>query len=447
MDRLPVEVLWSIDQQIDDLETRRALSQCSRRLYEVFSPLIFSSIEGRGPHPCLVKHLWRRPDLACSVRNANIHSYSCLCTDFDRVAGDKELVEEMANEVCEEKEDRAWWKDHLQNNCPDALLAVLLTRLTHLESITLESRGKTQFVPLIVEDMSSDIRGRVRVSWGFSGRPVGQRRFSLPFLQAVSLNGELEHTETISEFATSLLYLPTVRRIHFHGLWDLNPNLSDAIQSHNPKETHDGMMLSGKLTHFQVEIGSQNELSWTHYYFRASEFRQLLLPSKDTLESLSLDFDSQHRYRVNCLRNARSWGANIEHLPFGSFREFHVLKKLRIRHANLAGLPDSKWKQNSDEYTRPFPVDLLPSSLTSITITEVLSKFVHILISDVEALLKVKDEETPRLENINLHICSEQTRFEEIRVLLGSLTLMAESTGVRMVYELEEMDAMLWNLS
>ncbi|KAI9925329.1 hypothetical protein ASPWEDRAFT_176844 [Aspergillus wentii DTO 134E9] len=124
-------------------------------MHAVFGLLVFESLNGPfGPSCALVKHLWRRPDLAFSARKVGYSIYDCHRDRFDRKDEshrydsedesdeedsykDKEIIEEMANEVSSGR-DWFWWQGHLKKRCDDAWLAVLLARLTHLESLTLD---------------------------------------------------------------------------------------------------------------------------------------------------------------------------------------------------------------------------------------------------------------------------------------------------------------------
>ncbi|PYI01876.1 hypothetical protein BO78DRAFT_423109 [Aspergillus sclerotiicarbonarius CBS 121057] len=456
MDQLPTEILWSIDQHFDRSETRWALSQCSRRLHVLFGPLVFSSLVGWHPHPGLVKHLWRHPDLASSVQNVEFEFYACQCDPLDESNEDEEyeggdLIEKMVNEVCSWPMLRLEWKCHLVKKCPDAWLAVLLSCLTCLHSITLNPHGVAQFVPEPFQVVPSFDQRKAFIEWTLPDPPAGTQAFCFPFLQTIKVNGEDEGLGPSSRFATSLLFFPAIRRIQYHGLWGFGRELIAVMDSLESRGMQDGASL-GKLTHFQVEIGNRMDLDWQMYLFRPGAFRHLLLPSKDTLQILSLDFDRLHRYRVNCCGIDRYLPRDTitDNHPFGSLKDFHVLKELKMRHANLVGLPYFKWRRDSDVhvdlhgdlngYPRQCLIDILPSSLASLTITEISWTFLQALISDVEALLNAKAKEMPCLEHITLHVYTERRHFRMVTVFLDSLGLVAQGMGVRMVYELQELE-------
>ncbi|KAI9925328.1 hypothetical protein ASPWEDRAFT_176845 [Aspergillus wentii DTO 134E9] len=258
-----------------------------------------------------------------------------------------------------------------------------------------------------------------------------ENTLAFPSLKTVSLNDQFEGVDTHSELATNMFYLPAVRRIEYHGLWEFTPYMIDAMEG-TP---------SGKLTHFQVEIGEwhNNDKMGQEYLFQASPFRQLLLPSQDTLRALSLDFDREHRFRVHYCWNERSFHTEsiTDILPFGSTKEFHLLRNLKMRYANLAGLPCPQHVDEWDGHHQQSLVDILPSSLASLTITETPCAYLRIVISDVEALLKGNEKGMPRLKHIILQIWPKPKDFEDIKVLLDGLSLVAEGMGVRMGYELE----------
>ncbi|KAI9926557.1 hypothetical protein MW887_004325 [Aspergillus wentii] len=366
--------------------------------------------------------------------------------EFDPEVGEfrgSPLVEQMLEELFETKNEQCQWRMHLRNLCEEAWLAVLLTRLSRLESIAFDHDGPADLMSTILDKA------------GLRQRPFHQA-VPFPRLQTVAL--DCNHTctsgdaGTYSDFSPGLFHLPSVRRIQGERLIECTENMEDARQSDldgvkNPDcpvreivlsqapncyGMRDWIAACSKLERFEVGIGAMRYGS-NDYTFNASRFRECLLPSKETLKTLCIGFDlDYHNHRYHRDDSPDVYISEItDDLPFGSFKAFHVLEHLSMRHPNLVKLPESSshFQENAHNQEPPSIIDQLPQSLKSLEITEIGWEFVPVLISGLGELIKFRGELMPRLERIGLFFLDEQA-LKLAKSSIDRLRLVAGRIGV-----------------
>lgn len=100
-----------------------------------------------------------------------------------------------------------------------------------------------------------------------------------------------------------------------------------------------------------------------------------------------------------------------------------------MRHANLVGLPGTE-SMNGHGYVQRSLIDLLPSSLKSLKITEIAEELIPDLVSDLLALVKLRQVSMPRLESIMLNVIVEEEPTEAVKGSIGVLAPESEGIGV-----------------
>ncbi|OOF95655.1 hypothetical protein ASPCADRAFT_130041, partial [Aspergillus carbonarius ITEM 5010] len=350
MVQLPKEVLLLIWRHIDDLPTKCALSECSRGFHLELRPLLCSSIKKLSAQDlkagdCSLRRsiecLWRRSDLTQSVQHLEVEkSVKCAYderfyqSDSEEEIGDITLINLMSISIFHIKEG--------------FLLDVLV------------KAAKRQ-------------------------RPFN-RSNPFPFLQDVELICPQKNEMIWSDYAMPFFYLPAVREISALKAYEgspgsyTKPDFADyrkpECQVTDIKLIHtiacwgmnEWIAACSKLEHFHLEFGVINSIRHTdgYYTLKAQAFRQSLLSVKDTLKTLHLEFGVSYKaYSKHLTEQSKV------NLPFGSFKEFHVLEHLFMRHENLLRLPNAGPVEKHSSDHEPL-IRILPKSLKSLAIDDIM---------------------------------------------------------------------------
>ncbi|KAE8139515.1 hypothetical protein BDV38DRAFT_291236 [Aspergillus pseudotamarii] len=409
---LPNELIFLVGKDIkDDVSTKLALSQCSRRLQWLFdSSLVYSSLDisSIGTHEfALIRHLWCRPDLTRLVQHAYLGFAWRFRPDSRSITG----------AYCSQRD---WIIDHIVDDISEseyekkAWLGALLTRLNNLKSVTL-TYGNNQGLLNSIWDKAA-----------FHRQPFN-RTTPFPLLEKVTLKGQFSLLQYNSPIAMGLFHLPAIRTIQGNAARVRSVTEIVLSPAYNCQRMGDWISACSRLERFQVDIGI---VSGTHtfYIFDPIAFRQCLHPCKETLKALSLRFHRSYREFRAWQRTTRIYRHfQRDDLPFGSFREFIVLEQLSMRHANLVRLPDANIRDSFDATPRSL-VDILPTSLKSLEITNVLHRYLPNLISELEVLVRLHPTVMPQFERIMLHLQDQEG--ELAKFLIGNLERVCEYMGV-----------------
>jgi hypothetical protein len=359
----PDEVLLLIGEHIWDLPTKRNLTQCSRRFYWLFRPLLYSSLYIRSTYVAfepifqtitipLIQNLCRRQDLALLVRHLTFTAdggdgYLDAGFEDEHVDLDSVLIEGVLDEICETEEEKSRWISHLKASNEEAWTSLLLTRLSRLETINV-AYGNPYFLQLILNKAAKRQRP-------FHETPP------FPFLRAVHISCDDGDNWVDADWAWPLFYFPAVRKVTGTNLHESprgNPEglAFDPSEIINPTRPVTEIKVIGtidseglvnwvtaceKLETFKLAYGHQDH-EFDEYRFNPESFRQSLLQVKQTLKTLWLCFHTMYR-DLQVDRIAYNGGEVEEddwkeYSPFGSLKEFSVLQDLHIRHANLVRL-------------------------------------------------------------------------------------------------------------
>ncbi|KAJ5729443.1 uncharacterized protein N7483_003951 [Penicillium malachiteum] len=414
MESLPPEILLLIGQNITDRSSIRALTECCWQFRHIFQPLYYSSIEIKkfSPkyHIPLVKHLYQRPDLARKVSFARFTwSTTCDGHDADHNAHESDEGDEdhdyhydhddhyeydrverltlstmnfihdtlnlwLLDENLEHDDDpegwRAGWEFHLFLGCSAAWIGLLIAKLTHVERLELCYHGQFD---LMHQMLSRAVKRQNPFHF----------RTPFPLLQEVKLSCSYDNSWIHSHDALPFFYLPAVRVVEADGICETHndPLFSDnrsildfsgndkpvsqvraikVSRAYNFVDMEEWIKACTKLEYLEVEAEITAWDISENYHFDAPTFRESLLLAKDTLKTIRFSFGKRLIQDRPGVFSPRAFDLNgLDNIPFGSFKEFHVLENLSIRYRNLS--------------SRTF-ANLLPSSLKTLEIIDIKSK-------------------------------------------------------------------------
>ncbi|PWY95137.1 hypothetical protein BO94DRAFT_581477 [Aspergillus sclerotioniger CBS 115572] len=348
-------------------------------------------------------------------------------SDSEEDIGDFASIHDMVTEICDTDQDKDWWSLHLQNSCGWAWLAVLLTRLTHLQSLSISHIKEGFLLDVLVKAAKRQ-------------HPF-DKSTPFPFFRDVELTCPLENEMIWSDHAMPFFYLPAVRKVNALKVYEgspgsyTKPDFADHRRSECPvteinlihtiacDDINDWIAACSKLEHFHLEFGMINSIKHTEGYnpLTAQAFRRSLLSAKYTPKSLRLEF--RVSYKTYSKHHAEQSKMN---LPFGSFKEFHVLENLFMRHANLIRSPNTgPMKEYSPDHE--LLIQILPRSLKSLEIVDIMDNTFPALVWDLVKLV-TRREDMPQLRSIVLHVNDGDSAIN--KGLIGVIECACQSTEV-----------------
>ncbi|KNG90099.1 hypothetical protein ANOM_002085 [Aspergillus nomiae NRRL 13137] len=321
------------------------------------------------------------------------------------------------------------WAAHLREFSDEAWLGVLLTRLNNLKSITL-AYGDEEFMNSIF-DKAALRQAPFRTTTPFS------------FLQKVTLRSHFSLFQHTSGYSTGLFYLPAVRTMEGVGLWESFPRsgkwnfrgvtgrmslVTELVMSpvYGCRGLGEWIEACSKLERLQVDIGI---MECVNYIFDPIGFRTCLVPCMKTLKDLCLRFHISYK-EDRALRRGEEIYLHLlrDDFPLGSFREFYVLEHLSMRHANLVQLPNTNIEDRYGAAPQSL-LDLLPASLKSLEITDVVHIYFPELVSALEELVRLHVTFMPEFERLVLYLQGDDVGPAEA-TLVDHLTTVCERMWV-----------------
>ncbi|GAB1205853.1 hypothetical protein APSETT445_004532 [Aspergillus pseudonomiae] len=233
-----------------------------------------------------------------------------------------------------------------------------------------------------------------------------------PFLQKVTLMSYSSLFQRTSGYSTGLFHLPAVHTIEGIGLWESFPRsgkwdfrgvtgrmspVTELVMSpvYGCRGLGEWIEACSKLERLQVNIGIMECLN---YIFDPIAFRTCLVPCMKTLKDLCLRFHISYK-EDRALRRGEEVYFHLlrDDLPLESFRKFCVLECLSLRHANLVQLPNTNIEDRYGAAPQSL-LDLLPPSLKSLEITDVVHIYFPELVSALEELVRLHVTFMPMFE-------------------------------------------------
>lgn len=399
MDRISNELLIRIGQHTQDGATPHvslySMILCCRRFHQVLQPVLHShvSLQDFSPRSLgFIMRVWRDPTLARQIHRLDLCWSDCegdeltLDEDPDR---DRDLETAFTaaalDEIFspEEQAKRELWEEHLHGDslCAEAWSALLLVRLRHLRVLEFGHEGRSE----LMSDLLSKAARRERP---FHAGPH-------PFAALRDVRACVCWTGSwiASDFLMPFFYFPAVRTMtgiavrevdDGDDLTDLRRSSPCPVREISFDTVYDCRGLRAwlaactHLTHLSFALDlSRSQLSVPEdRRFSIPRLRAALLPFTSTLKTLQVRYKSGYKSFVV------DPSAGFED-SFGSFREFVALENLSVRHDHLINLADLA------RHRPPAPLaEMLPASLVSLDITDVVAGLHRELLADLDQFLR-----------------------------------------------------------
>ncbi|MCJ1467002.1 hypothetical protein MMC07_005624 [Pseudocyphellaria aurata] len=438
---LPPELVRCVVANIESKSTLCNLVRCSRQLYRSATPSLYRHVTIRqviwqgkwrnDPLRDLASLLLQRPDLAGLVRNFTLNveppRRRAEPLDLEELERREPVEVDQALRTAVHalslyREEEELWLRRLSDPCrcyPELVLALLLSALLKLKVLRLNTKIPAGF--------DTRFLGRLmgRAACGTSPIDVQQ-----PFeaLKVFTLHGRRKKPSTVG-FLASLLKLPAIRKIEFHGHLDARgDDLGTLGVSRMTLELLDSafspltrLVLAARgvstadLGHI---LRAPKSLKTLYYVFcphscqNFIDIRSALAPQEKCLEILSFDYDDYYEKKFDLT-------PRICFKPLPSFLGFNALKYFKIAAPFLEKTTEDG---NSLE-------NIYPPSLETLHITRVQSCLGNIL---VEALLHLvahkSPQQIPSLKRIILEETALSLRDE--LAIFGRLDRVAATQGV-----------------
>ncbi|KAL3444678.1 hypothetical protein BJX65DRAFT_310677 [Aspergillus insuetus] len=375
---LPAEI-WSMILGDCDFKAYRTLSLISKDFRSIATPYLYREIHW-GCLPahlenwscknlqCLVQTLIENPGLAVHVRSLNLHidyeysfeyeeyyleSYPMSQADPDIYAASMVLLQSLSF-----GDDSTWWSDALDAGNPDAWIALLLSQLGRLQSLTLNAAllHHSTYIAKAFNHLArtGHFKYVQRISFGenlqgyeMAGLCIPNELvtplFGLPSLQELDLTltdpmiktWDLDVNSPSTTLRTLRLYRSHITGNDLDGLISLTPGL---------RELHCGFLRDER----EIDMAEKIDYHMLH---------QALRRVSEMLEILTVDVCWNDK---NCAVFGVDFGI-LGPLPMPSLSEFHALKRLEIPLELLVG--KRPWA------TRTL-ADALPSNLQFLTLKD-----------------------------------------------------------------------------
>ncbi|RJE27580.1 hypothetical protein PHISCL_00005 [Aspergillus sclerotialis] len=397
---LPNDVWLVVGDFIEDQKDRLNLVFSCRQFHDLFLGSLYRSatLDGWTKTRSFLGAILRRPGLARAVRELDFHSWKPMSLSDDRNPGnyDMAMFADLAKVFSHSEGEYQQWKHDLKNGAGDAWIALLLPLLSNLEHLHLVYPKRSGY-------LDETLRRAMNGDKPFNAQPAFRR------LAEVSLN----HMDEGDDSGPGN-YLPS-QILPFFRFPSMRVFSADSVIEHHP-QTDDRKAVSeplnGSSSIDEIRLSSSNgrqgmgslvtscsslrsfkyQHSDSHALaegYQPSAFYQSLAGSKNSLETLWLDYYGQHH-------TFTASGLNESHDEwFGSLVDFTALKDIRIRLPNLLDI------RYQNEPTSPL-TEVLPSSLESLYVEGCKENNLSILLSQLELVIKDRKTRFPSLARLDV---------------------------------------------
>ncbi|KAK2799697.1 hypothetical protein FQN50_008397 [Emmonsiellopsis sp. PD_5] len=412
---LPTELLRDIGGYVPKSELRNLVST-SKRLRDVFLPLLYADLSTSGPPwtkvALLIRTiLYNRPlarqvcslDLTefyapLSYNNNNTNQPAPMILAGSKLARIVEsfdclLLNAAVGTMCKSDDEKSTLLKHVRAGKGDALAALLLSMLPDLKSVRFRLAGESKDYEVEENYIEALFRRAVEDC-------EGQSRQVFAHLQSVYIEGQ--HNERLTTKRLMFLFkLPSLRRISGRNWTGMGaPPAPESAVTYIDLRYSNGLFgmeelirACPQLNTFAYSHGAPNRSSPPALTLPRVEFWNSLQMVKDTLQVLCLDFYSLPRY----FHNAPS---------FGSLAHFTALKHLHM---------------SPSDFSSSLP-SILPRSLRSLRLATDRANWDYpSLKSDIAMLVDKGQTTTPYLASITVEgICDKMEILENIEKLCSS---------------------------
>lgn len=404
------EILINIIQCVSDAPSLFKLSLCSRRLFEVTEPILYSEFSQRGPKslPTFLQRLLARPDLAGRTKIVTCTGCSEETLDEQDVSG---LVEEDWMRVraalhaahLSDIQGKRWIEAFERGNW-DALITLLFCITPNLEKVSFQEWGYYSDKPL-APFLDAVLARAVGLQLG-----AGPSPYSLSRLKSVDLS--YHDTENGMEWDELEPFLRLKSVADFEAFAISEDDHGDRSDDRPPLPftywTKDLTLGYSVISHREMAYRFKafkclERLYYEHGHatvgyaaFEPPRMMAAIEHLKPCLKDLTILVDDPEDY-----------GAEFQDYPMGSLAEFEKLTSIDVTSYLLIGeYPyDSDVDDEYDSlHVEDFPkrqrlVDSLPPTLTYLSLRDVQEHHVeHIL-----DLILQKASRIPLLSKLNLH--------------------------------------------
>ena len=401
---LPNDVLLLIGEQLEDRADRWNLISVSHHFHNLFLPLVYRkvSIYHWQNANSFMHAILHRPALARAVRELDLTDWRAKSVSDDernQIQTSPSLGAWLGAVTCSTLESDQWAQS-LGQGLADAWIALILPLLSQLRKLSLAYATNSPY-------LDQTMQRAVDCKQPFSVQPA------FPLLREVSLHHreDLDHSEHLegetqqlsSTLLLSFFQLPSVRAITANSV-------VDPSSTREPTDLEKPRLAFSSITDIDLRASSGNygmellvsscaELKSFKYQhsdshilshgYKPSAFHRSLTHSKKSLQILWLDHYGSH-YPFTAT------GLNQSHDEcFGSLVDFTALKEVRVRLPNLLDI------RYQNEPTVPL-MECLPSSLETLYIEGCEERYLGMLVSQLQTVVKNRQTHFPRLRRVDI---------------------------------------------
>ncbi|KAB8076596.1 hypothetical protein BDV29DRAFT_154615 [Aspergillus leporis] len=398
---LPDEIWLMTAEYLDGANERLPLLQVCRRWRSLFFQSAYHSI--RLEHHNIIPftqaaHLY--PAIAQYIKRLILGWWDYDNRKDHEGPFDSSAVKDVLEEIAQSKEELEDWRKALQGGNDDAWLGILLTSLVNISEITGVFARWNKYVGRVV------CRTAMREK-PFDTRPALQRLKSVRITET-----ELKDYYDASEFIP-FFHLPSMRDFYAEAVNEIedphhegtHPAMKAAsgtspitsIQLDGYSNGRKGMarMITSctNLETFIYNHSDQERWGESYLSFRPREFYKALCTQKHSLRKLRINDCGE--YNDDYVESEDGIDDHPDNW-FGSLAEFTKLEELRIRVANLLCFDTS-----SRGYKERL-VDILPSGLRSLHLTNYREEQLNRLLPNLTELVAYREERFPNFAGIDI---------------------------------------------
>ncbi|KGO63810.1 hypothetical protein PITC_054360 [Penicillium italicum] len=407
---LPNDVLLLIGEQLEQKADRWNLIFASHHFHDLFLPLVYRnvSINHWQDANSFLHAILERPALARAVRELDLtgwHAKSVSDEDCNQVQTSASLRAWLDDVSCSTLESDQW-AQRLGQGLSDPWVALILPLLSQLRKLSLVYTTNSPYLDRIMQRA-------VDCKRPFSLNPAFRH------LHEVSLHHreDLDHREHLED-AGAETQLPSTLLLPFFQLPSLRAITANSVvdpssitpPSEEPKDDEKPRLGFSSITDIDLRASSGNHgmemlvsscadlksFKYQHsdshvlsHGYQPSAFHRSLTHSKKSLQTLWLDHYGSH-YPFTAA------GLNQSHDEwFGSLVDFTALQEVRVRLPNLLDI------RYQNEPTTPL-MECLPSSIETLYIEGCEERYLGMLVSQLQTVIKNRQTRFPRLKLLDI---------------------------------------------
>lgn len=442
---LPNDVLLLIGEQLENKADRWNLIFVSHHFHDLFLPLVYRkvSIYHWQAANSFLHAILERPALARAVRELDLadwHAKSVSddeCNQVQTSASLRRWLDAVSFSTLESDQ----WAQRLGQGVADAWVALILPLLSQLRKLSLAYTTNSPYLDRIMQKA-------VDCEKSFSVQPFRH-------LREVSLHHreDLDHSEHLgnaggeTQLSSTLLLpffqLPSVRAITANSVVDPS---STTQPSEEPTDDQKPRLGFSSITEIDLRASSGNHgmetlvsscadlksFKYQHsdshvlsHGYQPSAFHRSLTHSKKSLQTLWLDhYGSHYPFTATGLNQSHDeW--------FGSLVDFTALQEVRVRLPNLLDI------RYQNEPTTPL-MECLPSSLEILYIEGCEERYLGMLVSQLQTVIKNRRTRFPGLKRLDIEGAFQNVTSEDDDQVVSSGSEVLEAVIKDKVYQAAE---------